>query len=70
VGGVEKRLKQTLKKVASERQAELIEVEVMPDHVHVLLEVHPQFGIHRLIKAMKGRSSRVLRENQKARLSS
>jgi putative transposase len=48
--------------VALERQAEVIELEVMPDHVHVLVEVHPQFGVHRLVKAMKGRSSRVLRD--------
>jgi len=33
----------------------------MPDHVHALVEVHPQYGIHRLVKAMKGVSSRVLR---------
>ena len=34
----------------------------MPDHVHLLVEVDPQYGIHRLVKAIKGRSSRVLRE--------
>ena len=34
----------------------------MPDHVHLLVEVDPQFGVHRLVKAIKGRSSRVLRE--------
>ena len=33
----------------------------MPDHVHLLVEVDPQFGIHRLIKSMKGRSSRLIR---------
>jgi putative transposase len=33
----------------------------MPDHVHLLVEVDPQFGIHRLIKLMKGRSSKLLR---------
>lgn len=59
--GVDARLKAILQEVAEECQAELIELEVMPDHVHVLVEVHPQFGVHRLIKAMKGRSSRVLR---------
>jgi putative transposase len=37
-------------------------MEVMPDHVHVLVEVDPQFGIHLLIKRMKGRSSRLLRQ--------
>lgn len=33
----------------------------MPDHVHLLVEVDPQFGIHRLIKLMKGRSSNLIR---------
>ena len=34
----------------------------MPEHVHLLVEVDPQFGIHRLIKLMKGKSSKLLRE--------
>lgn len=34
----------------------------MPDHVHLLVEVDPQYGVHRLVKAAKGRSPRVLRE--------
>ncbi len=34
----------------------------MPDHVHLLVEVDPQFGIHRLGKLVKGRSSRYLRQ--------
>ena len=38
------------------------EMEVMPDHVHLLLIVDPQFGIHRLVKLLKGRSSRFLRQ--------
>ena len=33
----------------------------MPDHVHLLVSCDPQFGIHRLVKQIKGRSSRVLR---------
>jgi len=33
----------------------------MSDHVHLLVEVDPQFGIHRLIKLMKGRSSKLIR---------
>jgi putative transposase len=62
LAAVAKRLKQIIRDVASEHEADVIELEVMPDHVHGLMEVHPQFGIHRLIKAMKGRSSRVLRD--------
>lgn len=37
-------------------------MEVMPDHVHLLVEADPQFGIHRLVKLVKGRSSRLLRQ--------
>ena len=59
---VEERLKAILHEVAEERQAEIIELEVMPDHVHLLVEVDPQFGIHRLVRLMKGRSSHHLRQ--------
>ena len=43
-------------------QAEIIELEIMPDHVHVLLEVDPQFGINKLVRHLKGSSSRILRQ--------
>ena len=36
---------------------------VMPDHVHLLLEVHPQFGIHKAVKTIKGKTSRILRQD-------
>lgn len=62
VNGVDERLKAILREVAGETRSEIIEIEVMPDHVHVLVEVAPQFGIHSLIKLMKGRSSRLPRQ--------
>ena len=34
----------------------------MPDHVDLLVSVDPQFGIARVVRSMKGRSSRILRE--------
>lgn len=61
VDGVDKRLKTIVYQVAEDCQAEIIEMEVMPDHVHILCEVDPQFGIHRFIKTVKGRSSHILR---------
>lgn len=48
--------------VCRERDADLIEIEVMPDHVHLLVSVDPQYGIHRLVKQIKGRTSRLLRQ--------
>lgn len=62
VAGVDLRLKTILQEVAADLQADIIEMEVMPDHVHVMVEVDPQFGIHRFVKAAKGRSSRLLRQ--------
>jgi putative transposase len=62
VRGSDRRLKRILRDVTEERRAEIIETEIMADHVHVLVEVDPQYGIHRLIRQMKERSSRLLRQ--------
>ncbi|MFI7642517.1 IS200/IS605 family transposase [Nonomuraea sp. NPDC049400] len=61
-GRIETRLKELIREVIAEKGAWLVELEVMSDHVHLLVEVDPQFGIHKLVKAIKGRSSRVLRQ--------
>lgn len=41
-------------------EQELIEMEVMPEHVHRLVGCGPQFGIYRLVKRLKGYSSHAL----------
>ena len=61
-GDIETRLKEIIREVCAERDADIIELETMPDHVHLLVTVDPQYGIHRLIKQIKGRSSRQLRD--------
>lgn len=66
VGDIETRLKELVQEVCTELNVELLEMEVMPDHVHLLLEVDPQFGIHKAVKAIKGMSSRVLRSEFKS----
>ena len=60
-GEVERRLKELVYETAAELNVEIIEMEIMPDYVHLLIEVDPQFGIHRAVKAIKGKTSRVLR---------
>jgi putative transposase len=61
-GRMEERLKQLIREVVEEKGAWLVELETMPERVHLLVEVDPQYGVHKLVKAIKGRSSRVLRE--------
>ena len=59
---IEERLKTIINEVAEETQTDIIEMEIMLDHVHILCEVDPQFGVNKFIKKVKGRSSRILRE--------
>jgi putative transposase len=43
-------------------EQELVELEVMPDHVHLLVGCDLHVGMHRLVKLLKGYSSHALRE--------
>lgn len=61
-GAVEARLKEILAQVAVDVQCEIQEVETDQDHVHLLISCDPQFGIHKVVKRMKGRSSKMLRD--------
>lgn len=48
--------------MCAERSAEVTSMEIMDDHVHLLVQIDPQYGIHKLVKQVKGRSSRLLRQ--------
>jgi len=62
MNGVDKRLKEIIDQVAQQLGCEVMEVQVMPDHVHFLCEVDPQVGVHKFVKRVKGRSLRLLRQ--------
>ena len=66
VGAVETRLKELIQEVCAEIQVKIIEMEIMPDHVHLLIEVDPQYGIHKAVKLIKGRTSHHLRREIKS----
>jgi putative transposase len=61
IDDVATRLKELLKQIAQEIRVDILEMEIMPDHVHLLIEVDPQFGIHKAVKRFKGATSRYLR---------
>ena len=62
VNGVDTRLKELIREVCEENRIKVIEMEIMLDHVHLLMEVDPQFGVHKAVKLIKGRTSRILRQ--------
>ena len=55
--GIDTRLKELLLAYAAN-----ISVDIMPDQVHILMEVEPQFGIHKAVKSLKGYTSKILRD--------
>jgi len=65
VGAIAERLKELIIERCSEINADIIEMEIMPDHVHMLIEVDPQFGINKAVRSIKGRTSYMLRKEFK-----
>ena len=59
--GADDRLKEIIHEVAEEFDASVEELEVMDDHVHLLLSCYPHIT-HKIVRIMKGRSSKLLRE--------
>lgn len=60
---IEARLKVILKNIATEIKVEILEMEVGNlNHVHLLLSLDPQFGVHKAVRRFKGVSSRYLRK--------
>lgn len=58
VGEVADRLRDILRDIATQNGLEVASMEVMPDHVHLLLGATPQHAIPDFVKALKGASAR------------
>ena len=61
VDGIDVRLKELIENICKESNIDVIEMEIMPDHVHLLIEVAPQYGINRAVRHIKGTTSHILR---------
>lgn len=62
VGKIRVRLAQIFNEIAAVRDWIIKALEIAPDHVHVLVESDPKSPINSVVKALKGRSSRLLRQ--------
>ena len=58
--GVDADCKALLQSLAEEYRFEIMAMEVMPDHIHLLVNASPQFVIPDMIKIMKGGIARTL----------
>lgn len=62
INGIDQRFKELVLQKQQEYKYEVIEMEVMADHVHLLLDVNPKVGIYQVISKIKGYTSKTLRD--------
>jgi putative transposase len=62
INGIDVRLKVLIEEKQEEYGYQVINSEVMPDHVHLLLSVNPKIGIYSIVTKIKGYTSFVLRQ--------
>ena len=65
VGSISERLKELIEQKCLEIKADIIKMEIMPDHVYMRIEVAPQLGINKAVRSVKGYTSSVLRKEFK-----
>ena len=56
--GIDLECKKMLQDLAEEYRFQILAMEVMPDHIHMLVDCRPQFYISDMIKIMKGNLAR------------
>lgn len=61
-GQVADRLKALIMEKQGEYGYQLLDMEVLPDHVQLLLSSDPRIGINKIVGKIKGYSSRILRQ--------
>jgi putative transposase len=62
VNGIDARFKKIVLDNQKKFKYEVLEMEVMDDHVHLLLDIHPKIGVYNVVNRIKGLTSRILRE--------
>jgi putative transposase len=62
VGAIAERLLQILREIARDYRFFIIAMEVMPDHIHMLIEAPPKYAPSRIVQIFKSISARRLRQ--------
>ncbi len=62
VDGIDIRLKELIINKQEEYKYKVLDMEVMPNHVHLLLDINPKIGIFTTVNLIKGYTSHELRK--------
>lgn len=60
--GIDARLKELVREYCAQKDMKVLDMEVMPDHVHLLLDIPPMGSPRNEVTALKGFLSHELRE--------
>ena len=60
INGIDERFKEIVLSMQKDENFIVLEMEVMPDHVHLLLDVDPTIGINVVISRIKGKAAHIL----------
>ncbi len=58
--GIDDRLKTVFCETAQRHNFEVTDLEVMPDHVHLLIDCNPKYGIMQCVKDLKRESASII----------
>lgn len=56
------RLKQLIIEKQTEYFYQVLDIEILLDHVHLLIDVNPKKGVYTIVNMIKGYTSKILRE--------
>lgn len=62
IDGIDIRLKELILEKQEEYFYRIIQMEVLPDHVHLLIDTDPRLGISDIIGKLKGYTAHILRQ--------
>ena len=61
-GGLSKRLIDLLRECADVNRWSIEELNVQPDHVHMLIQLRPDMSVSKVVQLFKGKSSYIIRK--------
>lgn len=60
IGPIKEELEELLRSLADQFDMDIEEIEIMPDHVHMLVDAVPKYSISSIMKGLKGVTARIL----------
>ena len=55
--GIRKDLRDELHRLAEQKESKIVEGHLMPDHIHMLIEIPPKYSVAQVVGYIKGKSA-------------